>query len=1054
MLRKLSQNVALFHKVLDRAAADTGLSRDDIASKMVGRQKSGDPLAAPGRGNDFNYNFDLEGSRCPLHAHIRRSNPRLSVGAERPIPVQGRPQPPLPPGARVPRIMRRGMSFGARYDESSDPADPDDPRNSLPVRGLYFMAYNARIGEQFEVIQRWLAGGNSTGGYSARSDPLVGIAAAGERRSFVFEAPVTTGVSKAHCVLLDGDDDPSRLANPLVRLEWGAYLFTPSLAALKNFEKRAAEASRPKASQAWPWSADQGRAAIERLLALDAPEAERIAAWKSVVEDPEAQKDFSAASIWAAIRRDYGGVLRTPYGVLAASHAHAQAVLSDSRGCYTVNGYRERSLPSLGDIYLGLDDQGPGCPYHQRSAAPNKAIRTLIAKEEARAAARELTRRSIARMVATEKDNAFDAGDPVWRLKFGADEVWDEVLEGLCQQWFGLPADGPLIKAGSFSWDWKPEDPVLYPGHFLAPSRYIFQPRPGAEVSKLGARHGKAVNTAFRNWVTSLRDQGKLPTDPEGRTAPLSKAFFEAFPRPADGNAAACQSQDELVAVVLLGALIGFLPTVVGNLRASLNEWLLDGSFWSMRAGSLVPAARAPDSCDPVESALLRSMMLRPSPEVVWRRANSDHELGPLKLCPGETVVVSIVSAMHELLELDRVDVGMVFGGWSNALAPGISIPIHACPGREVALGVLLGVLSGLLECEGALRPTAFALVFGMEGDMPPAPTALEAPMASGDRLQDLKELRSLQGHAIKLPVDLLATIHAPMMGGAAGGLSLLAGGDSWFDYGDSDLAAQLSKRANLVVTDQAAFGTKLAEFAGVDWSPGQDDKSGVGLLCDMYIQLAALGTAPDAILISAGGNDVVGDLLRTYIVDISKRQLSPDQIKQWIAEDREINDTALKTLMDGPDGAIRTQIVRILNKVKQRCRRADGSPAIVVWQGYDYPIPDGRIPFWPFEHNGKSRLWKPLSDLGYADLADEVAIMKRIGDRFNALLAEYAAGAYNGQLIHANLRGTLDGTLAGVAYKADWANEMHPSPPGFAKLADSLYNQYLQPLIRQPLAS
>ncbi len=65
---------------------------------------------------------------------------------------------------KVPRIIRRGMSYGPARDE----AGGDD-------RGIIFQAYNASIAEQFEVIQRWVSGGNSTGTYSRQNDALLGL---------------------------------------------------------------------------------------------------------------------------------------------------------------------------------------------------------------------------------------------------------------------------------------------------------------------------------------------------------------------------------------------------------------------------------------------------------------------------------------------------------------------------------------------------------------------------------------------------------------------------------------------------------------------------------------------------------------------------------------------------------------------------------------------------------------------------------------------------------------------------------------------------------------
>lgn len=978
VVRKLAQDVGLFDAIV-KAGAVGGLTEDTVMAKMMGRERdTGDPLAAPGADNDFTYRFDAQGRRCPLHAHIRRANPRSSS-------LQ---QPPEPPGRRVPRIMRRSMSFGAPYDRTN----PASPGNLLP-RGMFFMAYNARIAEQFEVVQRWLAGGNSTSGYSGRSDPFVGVPASGETRVFSFECPVAasdgTVVDTVHRVKLDGSSLPEVLPRTMVRLEWGAYLFTPSLAALQALAQRAA------ARQAqWPWSADRGRAEIERLLGPMDPEVDRVGEWKAALEDPDAQKSFRSASIWAAIRRDFGGVLRTPYGVLAASHAQAMAVLADPHGNYSVAGYRERAAPTLGDIYLGLDDQGAGCPYRLKSKDPNAAIRT-ITRTQAFDAARRLAHVALHELVQREKDYAAARSEAEWQLTFGAKEVWDDVLEGLCREWFGLPPEAAsgLIQPGAFRWDWDPRSAVLYPGNFVSPSRYIFQPQPGHEVRRVGSLHGTTMNAAFRAWVTQLRDQGAVPQAPGGGDARLAKAIFDAFPRPGGGGAAA--AQDTLVAETLLGALIGFLPTVEGNLRQSLNEWLLDGTFWALRAALRTAPNDAAIDLAAIEAALHRSMQLRPSPEVVWRRATRPHDLGGVQVRADETVVVAIVSATHEQLEHDVDDITPIFGGVHAG--PG-GRPTHACPGYDAATGVLLGILTALLETGEFMRPTPSPLSFRMEGVMPAAPPRVER--------------------------RLVAPAKAPLAGD---GRVLLVAGDSWFDYLNVfDLADVLRTRHGFMVWDEMADpGRKL------DWLATREADN----IADLFNDLAMQNQRPSAILVSAGGNDVVGRVILSYV------QESPGGL----------DDQAMLRIMDGPEGQMRKNIRKILDVLGARCLDENGRPVPVIWQGYDDPVPDGRLAIGNGSLPGclSSVLCQHLRKLGYASLSDRFDVMQQVVIRYGRLLTELSQDpSYTGQLVHADLRGTLSSTLAGDAYKQDWANEMHPGLHGFEKLSDRLVTQYLLPVL------
>jgi hypothetical protein len=57
---------------------------------------------------------------------------------------------------------------------------------------------------------------------------------------------------------------------------------------------------------------------------------------------------------------------------------------------------------------------------------------------------------------------------------------------------------------------------------------------------------------------------------------------------------------------------------------------------------------------------------------------------------------------------------------------------------------------------------------------------------------------------------------------------------------------------------------------------------------------------------------------------------------------------------------------------------------------------------------------------------------------------------------MHVDLRGTLNGTLAGNAYQKDWDNELHPTPKGFKSLAARIVTGHLAPRfpVLQPAAA
>jgi Dyp-type peroxidase family len=702
VVRKLRQDVAALYQTVRRASRETGLDEDLIFAKLMGRHRDGRPLVDAEALNDFDYRADAQGRVCPFHAHIRRANPRQDDMAN---------APQDPPGRRRPRLMRRSMSFGPRYpfpDVVPERGYEDDGQE----RGLMFMAYNASISEQFEVIQRWLVGGNSAGNFSGQSDVLLGVPEVGEKRSFRFEHPVN-GVPRSHRIALDeapGLDEESR---PFVRVDWGAYLFTPSVHALQELISLAALGPRPLPV----WSAEEGEQRIQALLQLDgaACPAAAIRAWKSVLEDPEAQEKFISAGVWAAIRERHGGVLRTSYGVLVADRERVLEVLGDDAH-YTVAGYRERMEGSIRQIYLGLDRGDGSGEYERQSTQVNRAIGAIDEKSAFRLAF-DFTGQVLQEFMKVEKEIAPKLGRSRWELNLDVKEVADKVLALLCREWFGLPVrrrgePPPPLEPGSWRWDWKEGDPAIYPSQFTAPSRYIFQPRPNEDVKHYGERYGKALTRSLHAFIRPFQESKSAPKTPQGEDAVLASAILGAFPD--------AKAEDDFVARTFAGALMGFLPTVDGNLRLSLNEWLRDGTFWALRtAWAQRGEADAYERAKALlEEPLKEVMQLRPSPELVWRRVKGGGvRIGKEKLADGDTVVLSLVSATQQSLREDKPgakrDVTPIFGGRRT---PDGAHPAHACPGYEAGMGVLLGMLAGLADVKERMRPSPAPLAFTFEG--------------------------------------------------------------------------------------------------------------------------------------------------------------------------------------------------------------------------------------------------------------------------------------------------------------------------------------------------
>jgi len=182
VFRDLEQHVHEFEKYVADKSRETG---EDIAAKMMGRTRTGEALARPGHDSDFTYDGDPGGARCPLGAHVRRANPRK-------------------PGLGLHRLIRRGMPY------FGTPEQPDR-------RGLYFVAMNASIENQFEFLQKaWING--STGALSAATDAVA--SSGGARRKMLIEG----SGSRAPILLLD--------IPRFVTCHGGEYYFMPGRRAL------------------------------------------------------------------------------------------------------------------------------------------------------------------------------------------------------------------------------------------------------------------------------------------------------------------------------------------------------------------------------------------------------------------------------------------------------------------------------------------------------------------------------------------------------------------------------------------------------------------------------------------------------------------------------------------------------------------------------------------------------------------------------------------------------------------------------------------------------
>ena len=207
VFRQLAQDVDGFNLACQTASESADIPEERFKALLVGRWPDGAPtvkcpiandraLEKAPAANDFGYRSDPNGERCPIGSHIRRANPRDSLGDD--------PEDSWRVTKRH-RILRRGRPY----------------RDSGGERGLHFICLNADIVRQFEFIQQNWINDATFGGLEGENDPLVG-ARQGRAAAGTLTLPAPAEHRLRRRVTL----------TQFVRVKGGGYFFLPSLSAL------------------------------------------------------------------------------------------------------------------------------------------------------------------------------------------------------------------------------------------------------------------------------------------------------------------------------------------------------------------------------------------------------------------------------------------------------------------------------------------------------------------------------------------------------------------------------------------------------------------------------------------------------------------------------------------------------------------------------------------------------------------------------------------------------------------------------------------------------
>jgi hypothetical protein len=232
--------------------------------------------------------------------------------------------------------------------------------------------------------------------------------------------------------------------------------------------------------------------------------------------------------------------------------------------------------------------------------------------------------------------------------------------------------------------------------------------------------------------------------------------------------------------------------------------------------------------------------------------------------------------------------------------------------------------------------------------------------------------------------------------------LTMLAHGDSWFDYplsgndvslAHTDVIVQLGSMGNVnpYILNMSQWGD--ATTAEMSWPKQQR------MIAALQASANWLDGKPDAILFSGGGNDIVGD---QFAIFLDYANFSAGGLNA--------------TRFQDATGIIEASY---LDLFAFRDRYASGVP--IFGHCYDFPVPNGVHPIC-------AGPWlKPACDFCGYDLTQATAIVHQALVTFRALLTKLAADPAN-KFFLVETQATLQ--------TADWANELHPFPQGFKKIA------------------
>jgi len=308
----------------------------------------------------------------------------------------------------------------------------------------------------------------------------------------------------------------------------------------------------------------------------------------------------------------------------------------------------------------------------------------------------------------------------------------------------------------------------------------------------------------------------------------------------------------------------------------------------------------------------------------------------------------------------------------------------------------------------------------------PPSPAAVGAERAKLRKEQREEHARRIREYKATMTIMKARGARRPRLKGFKAGegeptaedaesfvpLQILPEGDSWFDYPafiGGGIIPRLAGLLGVPILNLAKAGDEVRYMLGVEERL---------VLADQLSGGSPAGGPWDVVLFSGAGNDIVGNPMALWVKDFNPAIPPASNINQPRF------DAALALVRAGYE-----DLITLRDQLSPQTH--------LVFQGYDFPIPDGR---------GICFLgpWlKPTFDLRkFPTLAAGEAVIKAMLQQFAAMLTTLAGP----KVTFINTQGTL------LQQTASWHNELHPARAGFEKFAD-LFQQKLKVLFPDRVA-